>query len=149
MLWSLVLRITSYSPPRMHSENKCIPNKCFSEAKTRKGVQYVASHHKPERLAEQFVHVAKQIRTNSEQALAIKHKCIRAKLTSVCGHYPLVRMDPQFVPSNLSHCTCSDCNNMTKTRIRSFPPSPFPSSQFVISSRFTRPNTCNTIRKNL
>lgn len=31
-----------------------------------------------------------------------------ARLTSVCGHDPLVRMDSHFMPSNFSgHCTCT------------------------------------------
>lgn len=50
------------------------------------------------------------------KAFLINKNC-RTKLTSVCGHNPLVRMDTHIVPSNFSsHRTQLNCNYQDKVR---------------------------------
>ncbi|KAJ8014266.1 hypothetical protein DPEC_G00038480 [Dallia pectoralis] len=129
MSWSTFLSTTS--PLHMRSLTTHRSKKFSEAAETRKDVP---SYRETGQRAEPYAHVAKQIRTNSEQATVVRHKTsIGAKLTSVCGHDPLVRMDPQFMPSDFGgHCTCSGCNNTTRTRVRSFPPSPCPSLSHTI-----------------
>lgn len=87
------------------------------------GVWGMALHHEPHGLVcgltvPENVHVG--CRDRSRPTVSCTQDKHGAKLTSVSGHYPLVGMDPHFVPSNLSsHRTCLDCN-ITKTKVRSF-----------------------------